>query len=78
MGSTSLVEFYPDYEDHMRRSIRAIVGEETEKKVRIGMAKDGSGVGGELSLCKPSSSSSYSSLPAALCALVATKSEQHH
>jgi len=55
----SLVEFYPNYETHMRRALRVAVGEETEKQVNIGMAKDGSGVG------------------AALCALVATKAEQH-
>jgi len=53
----SLVEFYPQYEAHMRRSLRAIVGPDVEKLINIGMAKDGSGVG------------------AALCALVATKSE---
>jgi len=44
---SSLVEFYPQYEAHMRRSLRAIVGPDVEKLINIGMAKDGSGVGGE-------------------------------
>jgi hexokinase len=30
----------------MRRALRAIVGEKMEKMVNVGMAKDGSGVGG--------------------------------
>jgi len=30
----------------MRRALRVIVGEKMEKMVNIGMAKDGSGVGG--------------------------------
>lgn len=31
----------------MRESLRLLVGEEVERRVDIGMAKDGSGVGGE-------------------------------
>lgn len=46
INSPSLVEFYPLYEAHMRKSLRAIVGEKVEKLINIGMAKDGSGVGG--------------------------------
>jgi hexokinase len=30
----------------MRRALRAIVGEKMERMVNVGMAKDGSGVGG--------------------------------
>jgi hypothetical protein len=30
----------------MRRSLRAVIGPEVEKLINIGMAKDGSGVGG--------------------------------
>jgi hexokinase len=30
----------------MRRALRAIVGEKMERLVNVGMAKDGSGVGG--------------------------------
>lgn len=46
----SLVEFYPNFEDHIREALREIegIGEKGEKKVRIGIAKDGSGVGAAL------------------------------
>lgn len=43
----SLIQFYPNFETHLRESLRAIVGNEAERKVEIGMAKDGSGVGGK-------------------------------
>jgi hexokinase len=42
----SLIQFYPNFEVHLRESLRALVGEEVERSVEIGMAKDGSGVGG--------------------------------
>ena len=46
----SLVEFYPGFEDYIREALREIpeIGPEGEKKVRIGIAKDGSGVGAAL------------------------------
>jgi len=46
----SLVEFYPGFEDYMREALRAIegIGEQGEKRIRIGIAKDGSGVGAAL------------------------------
>lgn len=46
----SLVEFYPNFEDHIRQAFREIpeIGEQGEKKIRIGIAKDGSGVGAAL------------------------------
>jgi hexokinase len=46
----SLVEFYPGFEDMIREAFREIegIGEEGEKKIRIGIAKDGSGVGAAL------------------------------
>lgn len=46
----SLVEFYPNFEDHIREALRGIesIGEKGEKRVRIGIAKDGSGVGAAL------------------------------
>ncbi|KAJ5945981.1 Hexokinase N-terminal [Penicillium verhagenii] len=55
----SVVEFYPNFEGHMRDALREVteVGPAGEKKVRIGISKDGSGVG------------------AALIALVASKDE---
>jgi hexokinase len=42
----SLIQFYPNFEERIRDSLRAIVGPEVEKRVEIGLAKDGSGVGG--------------------------------
>ncbi|KAF2263372.1 hypothetical protein CC78DRAFT_273459 [Lojkania enalia] len=46
----SLVEFYPNFEDYIREALREIpeIGEAGEKRVRIGIAKDGSGVGAAL------------------------------
>lgn len=47
----SLVEFYPGFvDDHMREALREIdgIGEAGEKRIRIGIAKDGSGVGAAL------------------------------
>jgi hexokinase len=42
----SLIQFYPNFETGLRNSLRILVGDAIEKKVEIGMAKDGSGVGG--------------------------------
>lgn len=46
----SLVEFYPGFEEYMREALREIpeIGVEGEKRIRIGIAKDGSGVGAAL------------------------------
>ncbi|OBT41042.1 hypothetical protein VE00_08373 [Pseudogymnoascus sp. WSF 3629] len=46
----SLVEFYPAFEEHMRAALRKVegMGEAGERRVRIGIAKDGSGVGAAL------------------------------
>lgn len=46
----SLVEYYPGFEDHIREALRGIpeIGPEGEKRIRIGIAKDGSGVGAAL------------------------------
>ena len=46
----SLVEFYPGFEDYIREALREIegVGKHGEKRIRIGIAKDGSGVGAAL------------------------------
>ncbi|KAK2732342.1 glucokinase [Myotisia sp. PD_48] len=46
----SLIEFYPGFEHHIRGAFRDIpeIGVEGEKKIRIGIAKDGSGVGAAL------------------------------
>lgn len=42
-----MVEFYPNFQTKLRASLRALVGPEVESRVDIGMAKDGSGVGGK-------------------------------
>lgn len=46
----SLVEFYPGFEDLVREALREIegIGEKGERRIRIGIAKDGSGVGAAL------------------------------
>lgn len=46
----SVVEFYPGFEDHVRQAFREIegIGAEGEKRIRLGIAKDGSGVGAAL------------------------------
>ncbi|ETW84505.1 hypothetical protein HETIRDRAFT_155537 [Heterobasidion irregulare TC 32-1] len=44
----SLIEHYPRFQDHLRESLRLLVGEQVEQRVEIGMAKDGSGVGAAL------------------------------
>ncbi|GAB7359988.1 hypothetical protein MBLNU230_g7512t1 [Neophaeotheca triangularis] len=46
----SLVEFYPDFEMYIREAFRELpqIGAVGEKKIRIGIAKDGSGVGAAL------------------------------
>lgn len=42
----SLIEHYPNFNANLRKSLRELVGEEVEKRIDLGMAKDGSGVGG--------------------------------
>jgi len=44
----SLIQFYPGFEDGLRASLRVLVGEAIEKRTRIGLAKDGSGIGAAL------------------------------
>lgn len=44
----SLISYYPNFEEGLRESLRAIVGEAVEKRTDIGLAKDGSGVGAAL------------------------------
>ncbi|KAI9838823.1 MAG: glucokinase [Thelocarpon superellum] len=46
----SLIEFYPGFEDDLREALREIpeIGPAGEKRIRIGIAKDGSGVGAAL------------------------------
>lgn len=43
-----MIEKYPEFEKDLRESLRVVVGEDVEKRVDIGLAKDGSGVGAAL------------------------------
>ncbi|RXK39485.1 hexokinase [Tremella mesenterica] len=45
----SVAEFLPNFESRVRKALRVLLGEAGEARVRIGMAKDGSGVGAALS-----------------------------
>lgn len=47
VGLFSLVEHYPYFETRLRAALNSIVGTAAEQRVEIGMAKDGSGVGGK-------------------------------
>ncbi|KAF8313046.1 hypothetical protein DL93DRAFT_2059334 [Clavulina sp. PMI_390] len=42
----SVVEHYPHFEERVRIALKAMLGPEIESRIKIGMAKDGSGVGG--------------------------------
>lgn len=42
-----MCEFLPNFDGRVRKALKVILGEEGEKRVRMGLAKDGSGVGGE-------------------------------
>ena len=42
----SLYQHYPGFENRMREALRVLLGEEVEKQVVMGLAKDGSEVGG--------------------------------
>jgi len=46
----SLVEYYPGFEEYIREAFREMpeIGEEGEQRIRIGLAKDGSGLGAAL------------------------------
>jgi hexokinase len=44
----SLIEHLPRFEERMRVALREVLGEEVERKIEMGLAKDGSGVGAAL------------------------------
>ncbi|KAI0314206.1 hexokinase-domain-containing protein [Amylostereum chailletii] len=44
----SLIQFYPRFEERMREALRDLIGEQAERQVEVGLAKDGSGVGAAL------------------------------
>ena len=41
----SLYQHYPGFEERMREALRILLGEEVEKRVSMGLAKDGSEIG---------------------------------
>lgn len=42
-----MAEHYPHFEERVRIALKAVLGAEVESRIKIGMAKDGSGVGGK-------------------------------
>ena len=42
----SVIEFYPKFESKIREALRILIGTQSEERIKIGLAKDGSGVGG--------------------------------
>lgn len=44
----SMAEFYPHFNERVRIALKAMLGPEIEARIKIGMAKDGSGVGAAL------------------------------
>jgi hexokinase len=42
-----VAEFLPGFQDRVREALTVLLGEKGEKRVRMGLAKDGSGVGGQ-------------------------------
>ncbi|GJJ07394.1 hypothetical protein Clacol_001596 [Clathrus columnatus] len=55
----SLIQHYPGFEERLREALREIVGEEVEKRILIGLAKDGSGVGAALCALQATKSTTY-------------------
>ena len=49
-NQSSVIEFYPSFEHQIRDALKVLVGHEAEQRIKIGLAKDGSGVGGELNV----------------------------
>jgi hexokinase len=41
-----VAEFLPGFQDRVREALKILLGEEGTARVRMGLAKDGSGVGG--------------------------------
>jgi hexokinase len=69
----SLIQFYPNFENQLRDSLRHLVGKKVEDIVEIGMAKDGSGVGGKSTHFSSLNGRCSNGLLAALGALIATQ-----
>lgn len=46
----SVAEFLPGFQDGVRKTLEILLGQDGAKRVRMGLAKDGSGVGGRFNL----------------------------
>jgi hexokinase len=44
----SVAEFLPNFEPRVRKAIQSLLGEKGAARIKMGMAKDGSGVGAAL------------------------------
>lgn len=42
-----MAEHYPHFDERVRIALKVVLGNEVESRIKIGMAKDGSGVGGK-------------------------------
>ena len=79
-----MIQHYPRFEQYLRESARSLVGKDVEERIDIGLAKDGSGVGGAFCFSPPlvmfwDAVLIYQyNFPclAALCALQATKQQR--
>jgi Hexokinase len=71
----SLYQHYPGFEEMIREALRGLLVEDIEKQIEMGLAKDGSGVGGTrgLPLFRNLTPLTFSYSSAALGALQATK-----
>ena len=47
----SVAEFLPNFESRVRDALKLILGEAGEKRISLGLAKDGSGIGGRSVFC---------------------------
>lgn len=72
----SLCEFYPGFEELVREALRAVegIGAAGERRIRIGIAKDGSGVGAALIALVADKSKSFHLLKCSACRILT----QHH
>jgi hexokinase len=43
-----VAEFLPGFQDRVREALKILLGEKGAARIRMGLAKDGSGVGGKL------------------------------
>ncbi len=42
------MEFLPNFEERVRKALKVLLGEKGENRIKMGLAKDGSGIGAAL------------------------------